>query len=57
MRDEIDGRLWAEHGPEFTTAVLKWVAELSAAFARLNERQYQAPWRQPEGQDRGTRAA
>jgi hypothetical protein len=45
MRDEIDARLLADHGPELATAVLKWIAELSAAFIRMNERNYAAPWR------------
>jgi hypothetical protein len=45
MRDEIDGRLWAEHGPEFSQAVMKWIAELSAAYIRMNERRYAAPWK------------
>lgn len=48
MRDEIDGRLWIEHGSEFTTAVVKWIEALSAAFIRLNERQYEAPWGESE---------
>ncbi len=48
MRDEIDARLWADHGSEFSTTVLRWIAELSAAFIRLNERNYAAPWREAE---------
>jgi hypothetical protein len=57
MRDEIDGRLWTEHGPEFTAAVLKWIAELSAAFIRMNDRNYQAPWREAESRGHGARPA
>lgn len=57
MREEIDGRLWDDHGREFTTAVLKWVEELSAAFIRLNERQYAAPWRKAEARGGCGRAA
>ena len=45
MRDEIEARLWDENGTEFTTAMWKWIAELSAAFIRLNERTYSAPWK------------
>lgn len=52
MRDEIDGRLWTEHGPEFTAAVFKWIEQLSAAFIRLNERRYDAPWRQADARHR-----
>lgn len=53
MRDEIDGRLWNEHGPEFTDAVVKWIAELSAAFIRMNKRNYAAPWHEEEPRGRG----
>jgi hypothetical protein len=56
MRDEIDGRLWNEHGAEFTAAVVKWIAELSAAFIRMNERHYEAPWRKAESRGRGASA-
>jgi len=53
MRDEIDGRLWTEHGPEFTEAVIKWISELSAAFIRMNERAYSAPWQEASSSRRG----
>ena len=57
MREEIDARLWADHGSEFTTAVWQWIAELSAAFIRLNERNYAAPWKNAEPHGRTVRSA
>jgi hypothetical protein len=39
MRDEIDGRMWAEHHvAEFFTAA-------RTALARLHDLQWDAPWR------------
>ena len=57
MREEIDDRLWNDHGQELTTAVVKWIEALSAAFIRLNERQYAAPWREAKAQGRCGTAA
>lgn len=45
MRDEIEARLWDESGTLFTTAIWEWIEALSAAFIRLNERTYAAPWK------------
>ena len=45
MRDAIEARMWAEHGHDFATAVAGLFAAAGAAFRRLNEIQYDAPWR------------
>jgi len=57
MRDEIEARLWDENGTMFTTAVWKWIEELSAAFVRLNERTYAAPWKNCEPRNRAARSS
>ena len=57
MRDEIEARLWDENGAEFTTALWKWIEELSAAFVRLNERNYAAPWKHAEPHSHTARPA
>jgi hypothetical protein len=48
MRDEIDGRLWAEHGSEFSQSISEFFDKLSFAWRRLNERQYATPWKSKE---------
>lgn len=49
MRDEIDGRIWAEHGQAFSEDLAKLLARIGAAIGtglrRLNEMQFDAPWR------------
>jgi hypothetical protein len=49
MRDEIDGRLWAEHGQSFSrevaAAFAAAAANLAAGFRRLNQIQFDAPWK------------
>ncbi len=45
MRDEIDGRLWAEHGPAFAAAVSDWFADIMFGFRRLVAIEFAAPWR------------
>ena len=57
MRDEIEARLWDENGTEFTTAAWQWIEALSAAFIRLNERNYAAPWKNARPHSRTPRSA
>lgn len=45
MRDEIDARIWVEHGPEFSRGVSRLLEELWQAWQVLNCRQYTGPWR------------
>lgn len=44
MRDEIDMRLLEENGSALYNAIWHWIGEVSAALAKLNERNYAAPW-------------
>jgi hypothetical protein len=45
MRDEMDGRLWAEHGREFSDFVGRVVDKLADVFAEMSRVQFDAPWR------------
>lgn len=49
MRDEIDGRIWVEHHGAFSNdlanALGRAAANFAAGFKRLNEIQYDAPWK------------
>lgn len=50
MRDAYDARMWAEHHQSFTGAINDIIAATMAALAKLNEIQFEAPWRaQPCG--------
>ncbi|MGE5721952.1 MAG: hypothetical protein ACM3YM_05775 [Sphingomonadales bacterium] len=51
MRDEMDARLWAEHGSEFSAAVAGLLGQVRTAFAKLYEIQYDAPWRRETKRD------
>ena len=48
MRDEIDGRLWAEHGPVFSETLANFFSTLATTIGvglrRLNELEFDAPW-------------
>jgi hypothetical protein len=45
MRDEIDGRLWAEHGHAFSEGVARLISEIRLSLERLHAFQFDAPWR------------
>lgn len=45
MRDELDGRLWAEHHEQFSRSVTELIDAIRLAFRKLNEIEYEAPWR------------
>jgi hypothetical protein len=49
MRDEIDSRLWLEHGAAFTEDLAKLFRQAGEAINRLNEVQFRAPWRREAG--------
>lgn len=46
MRDEMDGRIWAEHHEAYSNGVTALIETLKASFTRLNAIQFDAPWRQ-----------
>jgi hypothetical protein len=45
MRDQIDGRLWAEHGHLFATQLAELLRAAMAGFCRLAAINFAAPWR------------
>lgn len=49
MRDEIDSRIWADHGRAFSEDLARFfsttAASVGAGFRRLNEIQFDAPWK------------
>lgn len=45
MRDEIDGRLWAEHHAAFSDSIGRALKAAGEAFRRLHDIQFSAPWR------------
>jgi hypothetical protein len=45
MRDEMDSRMWVEHGADFTALVAKAIAVVGVSLKRLNEIEFEAPWR------------
>ncbi|HYI41404.1 MAG TPA: hypothetical protein VE053_13910 [Allosphingosinicella sp.] len=49
MRDEIDGRIWVQHGHAFSQDVANFFAAVRAsvgsALKRLNEIEFDAPWK------------
>ena len=48
MRDEIDSRMWVEHGHAFSETVANFFAGAAATIGtglrRLNEMEFDAPW-------------
>ncbi len=57
MRDEIDGRLWDEHGHAFSESLDRLVRAAGAALRRLYRFDWDAPWhRAPAGRSRAGQA-
>ena len=47
MRDEIDGRIWAEHHEEFSNSIDRLIDNVKISFERLHAILFDAPWRRP----------
>ena len=45
MRDQIEARLWADHGHQFSLDLHRLFVGAGDAFARLHAIQWDAPWR------------
>jgi hypothetical protein len=49
MRDEIDSRLWVDHGHAFSEDVDRLFSRIGSAIGvalrRLNEMEFDAPWK------------
>ncbi|HYD38184.1 MAG TPA: hypothetical protein VEA60_11255 [Allosphingosinicella sp.] len=56
MRDEIDSRLWVEHGHAFSESVAGLFGAAAGAIGlglrRLNEIEFDAPWKRDAGAGR-----
>ncbi|SMF61789.1 hypothetical protein [Allosphingosinicella indica] len=52
MRDEFEGRLWADHGTDFARTVDQLLADIGQVFSRLAQIQFAAPWRSRQRQTR-----
>ena len=49
MRDEMDSRLWLQHGQAFSKTVADFLAgaadSIGTGLRRLNELEFDAPWK------------
>jgi hypothetical protein len=53
MRDELDGRLWVDHGAAFGDVVTSFLDQLKLSLKRLHEIQFEAPWLHDEERKQG----
>ena len=44
MRDEMDARIWAEHGAAFSEDLDKLLRRVWAGLKRLHQIEFDAPW-------------
>jgi hypothetical protein len=51
MRDEIESRIWIAHGADFTAFIGKIIDAASISLKRLNEIEFDAPWRSKTHRD------
>jgi hypothetical protein len=47
MRDEMDARLWVEHGRQFSEDLRRLFRALKVTFCRMAAVNFAAPWRKP----------
>jgi hypothetical protein len=52
MRDEMDSRIWVEHGAGFSELVAKAVNTIGVSLKRLNQIEFEAPWRNTKPRNR-----
>jgi hypothetical protein len=45
MRDEMDARMWVEHGAAFSKTVADFFARARPALERIHAYHFEAPWR------------
>jgi hypothetical protein len=45
MRDEIDSRMWLEHHQSFAGNLTALFAEIGKGLSRLNQIEFDAPWK------------
>ncbi len=46
MRDEMDARIWAAHGRQFSEDIHRLLQALRVTFCRMAAINYRAPWRE-----------
>lgn len=55
MRDEMDSRIWGEHGAAFSADIDRAIAAIGAALRpalqRLHEMEFSSPWKQQRGHE------
>ncbi len=51
MRDEMDARMWAEHGHEWSQFVAGVIAGIGTTLRRLNQIEFDQPWRRRPKQE------
>jgi hypothetical protein len=56
MRDEMDARMWLEHGAAFGRNVADLFAGLKPALERIHAFHFSAPWREDGGRARSREA-
>lgn len=47
MHEPFDSRLWADHHHEITAGMHELFLKIGDAFRKLNEIEFDAPWRKP----------
>lgn len=52
LRDEFEGRLWADHHHILSEQAAGLFADTALVFRRLTARLYDAPWQRPEKKTR-----
>ena len=45
MRDEIDARIWSEHGHQLSDGLHRFFKTVAVSLRRLHAIQFDAPWR------------
>ena len=50
MRDEVDARIWGEHGDEFSASIDRLVKKAYQVFCKMAAIQFSAPWRKRAGE-------
>ena len=44
MRDELDARIWGDHGAAFAAALDRFFSSVALSLKRLHEIHFSAPW-------------
>jgi hypothetical protein len=47
MRDEMDARIWNEHGHQFSEDLHRFFQAVKVTFCKIAAINFSAPWRKP----------